>query len=261
MNGSWFTTLTVDVTGPVTTLTLNRPERRNAIGPLMVNELLHALDIAFTAPEIRCVVLTGAGAAFCAGGDFAQLSSAVEVSPLPMKGDYADLLLCLMKAPKPVIARVQGHAMGGGLGLVAACTFAIASLDAKLGTPEIDVGLFPMMIMAALARLVPRRKLLDMMLLGQRLSASEAAAIGLVSKAVPPGDLDTTVQELARTLASKSPAAMRLGLAAFAEQDDLALEQALPMLRGKLGEVLATNDAAEGLAAFFEKRAPKWTGR
>jgi enoyl-CoA hydratase/carnithine racemase len=245
----------------VLTITLNVPERRNAIGPQMTNELVWALDDARTADDARVVVLTGAGKAFCAGGDFQQMTGGADAEALPPKGDYADLLLTLARFEKPVIAKVNGHAMGGGLGLVAAATFAIASSDAQLGTPEIQVGLFPMMIMSVLARVVPRRRLMQMMLLGEKLGAEEAARIGLVNEAVAHADLDARVKNLAASLLDKSPSTLRLGLRAFAEQDDMDLEAALPMLRTKLGECLATDDAREGLMAFLEKRAPKWSGR
>ena len=163
--------------GAVETITLSYPERRNAIGPQMTNELLWALEDASSADDVRAVVITGAGKAFCAGGDFQQMTGGAEGEALPPKGDYADLLLAMTRFEKPIVAKVNGHAMGGGLGLVAASTFAIASAEAQLGTPEIQVGLFPMMIMAVLARLVPRRRLLKMMLLGEKLAAGEAAAI------------------------------------------------------------------------------------
>src|SRR5688572_29423320 len=148
-------------TDGVARLTLNRPDRRNAIGTQMVNELLWALEDAMTAESVRSIVLTGAGNTFCAGGDFQQMTSGG--GGLATKGDYKDLLLALWRAQKPVIARVNGHAMGGGLGLVAASTFAIAASDAKLGTPEINVGLFPFMIMAVLERVMGRRALIEMM--------------------------------------------------------------------------------------------------
>jgi len=245
--------------GVRTDIVLHRPERRNAIGPAMVNELLYAFEDAFEDDSCRTIVLTGAGKAFCAGGDFSQMSAGDLA--LPSRGDYADLLLAMVRAPKPIIARVNGHAMGGGLGLVAASTLAVAVADAKLGTPEVDVGLFPMMIMAVLARIVPRRRLLEMMLLGQRLSAREACDLGIVNRVAAISDLDAEVQGLCDGLASKSPMTLRLGLQAYAEQADLALEQALPLLRDRLAGCLATEDAAEGLAAFLEKRPAQWKGR
>jgi enoyl-CoA hydratase/carnithine racemase len=253
--------ITTSTSGGVLTITLNVPERRNAIGPQMTNELLWALADAREATDVRAVVITGAGKAFCAGGDFQQMTSGADAEALPHKGDYADLLLALRQSDKPVIAKVNGHAMGGGLGIVASATFAIASSDAQLGTPEIQVGLFPMMIMAVLGRLIPRRRLVQMMLLGEKLHADEAARIGLVNESVAHADLDARVHVLVTALLDKSSSTMRLGLRAFAEQDDMDLEAALPMLREKLAECLATDDAREGLTAFLEKRAPKWSGR
>ncbi|WP_437736014.1 enoyl-CoA hydratase/isomerase family protein [Sorangium sp. So ce1335] len=242
-------------------LTLNNPWRKNAIGPVMVNELLHALEAGIADEAVRCVVLTGAGDAFCAGGDFTQMAGAEGAPEVEPKGDYADLLLALANSRKPVVARVNGHALGGGLGLVAASHFAIGARGAKLGTPEINVGLFPMMIMAVLQRHVSRRKLLEMMLLGQRLDADEAARCGLLNKAVEPDALDAAVEEVTSTIAGKSPIAVRLGLEAFAAQDDLDLESALPLLRERLAGCLATDDAREGLMAFLEKRQPRWSGK
>jgi enoyl-CoA hydratase/carnithine racemase len=230
--------------GGACTLTLHNPARKNAIGPVMVNELLYGLADAAADDTVRSIVLTGAGDAFCAGGDFAQMTGGAGENALPSKGDYADLLLALTRSPKPVVARVNGHAMGGGLGLVAASHFAVAVRGAKLGTPEINVGLFPMMIMAVLQRVVPRRRLL-----------------GLVNRAVDAAELDASVKQITDTIASKSPVTVRLGLEAFAAQDDLDLETALPLLRERLSGCLATDDAREGLMAFLEKRTPKWTGK
>jgi enoyl-CoA hydratase/carnithine racemase len=242
--------------GGVETITLNNPQRRNAIGPAMINELLWALEDAQAADEVRSIVLTGEGKAFCAGGDF---SDAGANPSLASKGDFSDLLLALVRAEKPVVARVNGDAMGGGLGLVASCTFAIASSQARFGTPEIDLGIFPMMIMAVLARHVPRRRLQEMMVLGQRFPAEEAARLGLVNRAVAPEALDAEVKAVTDAVATKSPSTLRLGLRAFADQDDLALREALPLLRDRLAECLATDDAREGLMAFFEKRPPRWS--
>jgi enoyl-CoA hydratase/carnithine racemase len=160
-----------------------------------------------------------------------------------------------------VVARVNGHALGGGLGLVAACTFAAASTDAELGTPEIHVGLYPMIIMAVLARHVPRRRLVAMSLMGEKFGAEEAVQIGLLNSVVAPDQLDAEVRRFTDAIASKSPIVVRLGLRATAAQESLGLDEALPMLRRSLAEVLATDDCREGLTAFREKRAPRWTGK
>lgn len=243
-------------------ITLHVPERRNAIGPQMVNELLWALEDAQADDDLRSIVITGEGKSFCAGGDFGQMTGGADDGPkLPHKGDYADLLLALVRSEKPVIARVNGAAMGGGLGLVAASTFAVAAEEAKLGTPEVDVGLFPMMIMAVLARVVPRRHLLEMMLLGQRLDAKRAAELGLLNRVVPAAELDAAVAQLTDAVGTKSPKTLALGLKAYADQCDLALDAALPMLRDRLAECLGTDDAREGLMAFLERRTATWTGR
>ena len=243
-------------------ITLFNPERRNAIGPQMVNELLWALSDAAEDSAIRVVVITGEGKAFCAGGDFAQMTGAsADQVELPHKGDYADLMLAMTRFEKPIVSRVNGPAMGGGLGIVAASHFAIAQSDARLGTPEVDVGLFPFMIAAVLARIVPRRALVEMMLRGQKLEAAEAQRIGIVTRVVSPENLDGEIDALCTDLAARSPTAIRLGLRAFAAQDDLALQDALPLLRNALGEALGTEDAREGLTAFLQKRKPNWTGK
>jgi enoyl-CoA hydratase/carnithine racemase len=251
--------------GAIETITLCNPERRNAIGPQMANELLYALEDARASDEVRAIVLTGDGKTFCSGGDFAQMTdpkqSGGHLLDLEYKGDFADLLVALVRSDKPVVARVNGHAIGGGFGLAAACTFAVASSEAQLGTPEINVGLFPMTIMAVLARFVPRRRLLRMMLLGERISADEALRIGVLDEVVPPFDLDAAVTRITDAIVSESPVAIRLGLRAFAAQDGVDLERALPMLRDRLAECLSTDDAREGLMAFLEKRPPKWTGK
>lgn len=257
-----YRTILVADEGPVRTLTLNKPERKNPLGPEMVNELCWALDDAKDDPEVRVIVLTGAGNAFSAGGDLKQMGGGGEDGdPLPARGDYPDLLLRFTSLGKPTIARVPGVAMGGGLGLVASCDFAVACQSAVLGTPEIRRGLFPMMIMAVLRRVTSRRKLMEMMLLGEKLSAEQAASLELINRAVPDSELDAAVAQLAAKLAEQSPTAMRLGLLAFHAQADLDLKSALPMLRDQLIAILGTEDAREGLMAFMEKRAPTWTGR
>jgi enoyl-CoA hydratase/carnithine racemase len=256
-----YRTLLVAADAGVLRVTLNRPERRNAIGSQMVSELLYALDDARDDEAIRSIVVTGAGNAFCAGGDFSQMTGGSEAGELPLKGDYKALLLAMWRTTKPIIARVNGHAMGGGLGLVAASTFAIASTSAKLGTPEIDVGLFPFMILAVLERVMPRRRLIEMMLSGERLSAEEAARVGLVNRAVAPEELDAAVRAQTDVIASKSPLTVRLGLEALRDTEELSLGEKLPILSERLAQCLSTDDAREGLMAFLEKRKPNWSGR
>lgn len=258
MDARPYETLLVTAQGPIATITISVPERRNALSPVVVNELLWALDDARDDGEVRVVVLTGAGGTFCAGGDLKRMGGEAKLEP---RGDFVDLLLRFTTLGKPTIARVEGYAMGGGLGLVAACDFAVATDQAVLGTPEIERGLFPMMIMAVLARVVPQRALMEMMLLGERMTAAQALQVGLLSRVVTPDALDAEVARLADGLAAKSPTAMRMGLEAFHHQRDMRLEEAVPYLRDRLFALLGTEDAREGLAAFFEKRAPRFTGR
>lgn len=255
---------TIVYEGPVdhvVTVTLNRPERKNAIGPQMANELLWALAQADGDEAARVVVLQGAGGAFCAGGDFAQMMGGDSADALPVKGDYADLLLAMARYEKPLVAKVRGPALGGGLGLAASCHFALAAHDAVLGTPEVHRGLFPMMIMAVLSRTVARRDLLELMLLGEKLTAERAASLRLITRAVPAEQLDAEVTTLVTALASRSPTALRHGLRAWAMQDDEDLATSVPKLREALYALLGTDDAREGLSAFMQKRAPQWTGR
>lgn len=253
-----YETIVASLADGVATITLNLPERKNPLGPGMVNELLYALDDAKESDDVRAIVLTGAGKAFSAGGDLKQMGGKSELKP---KGDYSDLLMRFTQLEKPTVARVPGYAMGGGLGLVASCDFAIGCESAILGTPEIKRGLFPMMIMAVLQQIVPRRELMNMMLLGEKMDAARASELGLLSHVVPDDELDAATAELAAKLASQSPTAMRMGLRAFHHQREQAMADALPYLRDQLFAILGTEDAREGLSAFFQKREPKWTGR
>lgn len=261
MEARSYRAITVGVQGAIATITMNRPERKNPLGPEMINELLWALDDCRDDASVRVVVLTGAGSAFSGGGDLKQMAGDDGPAPLEIKGDYPDLLLRFTTLGKPSIARVNGVAMGGALGIIAACDFAIAAQSARLGTPEIKRGLFPMMIMAVLRRVVSKRRLMELMLTGDPITADEAARIELVSRAVPDAELDAAVKTLADKLAAQSPTAMRMGLAAWHAQADQDLASALPMLRDQLFAILGTEDAREGLTAFAQKREPVWTGR
>ena len=261
--------LLYEVRGGVATITFNRPERRNPIGPSTVGELLHALQRARDDAAVRVVVITGAGKIFSAGGDLSQMSGQ---SGAPLSsgaaenraaGTFADLmnLLAGTGIGKPTIAKVNGHAMAGGLGIVVACDLAIAADDAGFATPEINVGLWPMMIMATIFRNVPRKRAMELILTGERIDAATAERIGIITRAVPRDQLDAAVHELVEKLLAKSPLIVEMGKNAYHQMQDLEFEAALRYLEGELGRVLATEDAAEGLMAFLQKRPPAWKGK
>ncbi len=255
-----------EVRGATARITLNRPDKRNPLGPTTIGELLHALDTAKGDAAVRVIVLTGAGKVFSAGGDLSSMGSGgtplqATGSGSTKPGTFVDLNLAMTRVGKPTIAMVNGHALAGGLGLVVACDVAIAADDAQLGTPEINVGLWPMMIMATIFRNVPRKRGLELIMTGDKISAAQAAEMGLITRAVPRDRLEAEVDELATKLASKSPVVMRMGLEAFYHVQDMELEPALRHLQQQLVAVLATEDAREGLTAFLEKRAPQWKGR
>jgi len=243
----------------VCTITMNRPAKRNALSAKLVNELIVALETARDADGIRAVVLTGAGGVFCSGGDLSQMQGGGGAEPaIPFRGGFVELNLAFHSVGKPVIAKVRKYALAGGLGLMCACHFAISEDSATFGTPEIKRGLWPMMIMANIFRTVPRRKGLELVLLGDRISSAEAVGIGLINRAVPADELDDTVQQLAARLAGNPPKTTALGLEAWYAQDHMSVDEALPYLQTQLMAVIGAGEAAEGMAAFFQKRKPDW---
>jgi enoyl-CoA hydratase/carnithine racemase len=246
----------------VARITLNRPDKRNPIGPQLCGELVHAFSRAKEDRAIRCVVLTGAGKFFSAGGDLSQMSGGGggPGSQIPPAG-LPQLFQTMHGTGKPIVASVNGPALAGGMGLMVACDLVIAADSAEVGTTEINLGLWPMMITAEIVRNIGRKKTLELMLTGKKISAAEAERIGLVNKVVAQEALESETLALAKELAGKSPSAMRLGLGAFYATQDQDFGPALEHLQGQLGAVLATEDAAEGLAAFFQKRPPVWKGK
>ncbi len=253
-----------EVAGGVARVTIDRPERRNAMSWSVVRGLRHAVARAGDDPAVRVVVVTGAGdKAFCSGADLDAMAGGEGgfLATHDGRGELAGLFEDLWGLGKPTVARVQGWAMAGGLGLALACDMVVASDRARFGAPEIDVGLWPYMITVPLARSMPPKKALELMLTGRVVEAAEAERLGFVSRVVPHDDLDDAVDELASLLAAKSPTAMRLGRSAFYAVWDTAAEQALAHLHAMLTVTVQTEDAAEGIAAFQQKRPPRWTGR
>ena len=252
-----------EVADGVATVTLDNPEKRNMLSGQMLVELVDAMKTARDAEEVRSVVLTGAGdKVFCAGADLGGFAAE---APLVAKHFATDLFLeffrLMPRLGKPSLCAANGHVLAGGMGLALSCDLLIAREGATFGTPEINVGAFPYMIMAIIYRNVPRKKVNEMMLLGERLSAEQAVEYGLANKVVPADEFDGAVAEWATKLASKSPVLMRLGHDAMYRQQDMAVDDALEYLRSQLSLTFSTEDIVEGVSAFFEKRDPQWKGR
>jgi enoyl-CoA hydratase/carnithine racemase len=246
--------------GAIARVTINRPELRNAMSFTVMVGLHEALVRAGEDEAVRVIVLTGAGdRAFCAGGDLSGMgTSAAEAHD--GRGVLADVFRTMWNLGKPVIARVQGYALAGGFGLAMACDFVVAADDAQFGTPEINVGLWPYMITVPLLRSMSPRVALELMTTGRRVDAHEAERLGFVNKVVPVTDLDAAVDELAATLAEKSPLIMRWGRTSFYRAMEMRTDDALDYLQAMLTVHSSSDDFAEGIAAFTEKRPPRWTG-
>jgi enoyl-CoA hydratase/carnithine racemase len=254
--------LLYEVSDGVARVTLNRPEQRNALNAELLAALVDAMQSAREDEAVRTVVLTGAGdKVFCAGADLGGFSAD---APLVQKHFASDLFLeffrLMPRLGKPSLCAANGHVLAGGMGLALSCDLVIAKEGARFGTPEINVGAFPYMIMSIIYRNVPRKKVNEMMLLGEQILAEQAVEYGLANKVVPADQFDAAVDEWATKLASKSPVLMRLGHDAMYRQQDMAIDDALEYLRSQLSLTFSTEDIKEGVAAFFEKREPEWKG-
>ena len=263
-----------EVDGAVARITIDREERRNSMSYGVMHSLRESMAKAKADDAVRVVVLTGAGEkAFCAGADLGGIGEPGPSGPSEQerppsaaevhegRGLLAALFRDMWSLGKPIVARVRGYALAGGFGLAMACDFVVASDDAQFGTPEINVGLWPYMITVPLVRSMPPKKALELMLTGRRVDAAEAERIGFVTRVVPAAGLDAAVDELCAALAEKSPLVVRWGRDSFYRVLDMAADDALAYLQPMLSVTTSTDDAAEGIAAFIEKRAPEWKGR
>ncbi|MSP55984.1 MAG: crotonase [Myxococcales bacterium] len=250
--------------GPLATYTIDRPAVRNALDLATIEAMLAGLQARRDAPGLRVVVITGAGErAFCAGADLAGLAANAEARRLAGQR-YAALLATILEYPRPVVARVNGACMAGGWGLLLACDLAVAVESATFQLPEVNVGMWPMMVGAFLVPLVGRRTALELALTARKLGAAEARELGLVNRVV--ADLDAGTAALVGELLRASPSALRIGRAAWTAAACIGAGgsspgQALPSLAERLGDLMETEDAAEGYSAFLEKRPPAWKDR
>jgi enoyl-CoA hydratase/carnithine racemase len=247
----------------VATIALDSPENRNALSNELLGELIEAFERARDDEAVRCVVLASTHEkVFSAGGNLDQFAAEV---PLVHKHfgteRFPRLFQLIGQLGKPVICAANGHVLAGALGLALACDLVIASERATFGTPEVTVGLFGFMISALLARNIGRKACSELLLLGERIDAHEALRVGIVNRVVAPDELDAAVAAWARRIAGFSPLAMKLGKDALWSTQDMALGSALDVLRAQLTIAASSDDAREGIAAFFERREARWSGR
>jgi enoyl-CoA hydratase len=243
-------------------LTINREAARNSLSSGALQGLFDGITQAEADPAVRAVVITGAGEKiFCSGADLSSMSGDGILAGHEARRGYGKLLLAIQNCKKPTLARINGHALAGGLGLMLACDLAVASDAAGFGTPEIDRGLFPMMVIALLQRHVGKKRALELVLTGRRLTAAEASSWGLVNQVVPAAQLDAATGELLKRLTSKSQAVLALGKRAFLSAEGLPIDRAIELLAANLSLNVTLEDAAEGVMAFLEKRPPAWKDR
>jgi 3-hydroxypropionyl-coenzyme A dehydratase len=247
----------------VATIALDQPDTRNALSDELLDDLLAAFAVARDDDAVRCVVLTSTHEkVFSSGGNLAGFAAEEPLVHKHLATDrFPRLFRLIGELGKPTICAANGHVLAGALGLALACDLIVAADTARFGTPEINVGVFPFMILALIYRNIGRKKATELLLLGRQVDAHEAERIGLVNRVVPRDELGAAVDEWARGLAAKSPVLMRLGKDALFRAQDMALEDALEFLHAQLTIAFSTEDIQEGVRAFFEKREPVWRGR
>ncbi len=250
------------VQGHVCTITINRPEARNALHDGVITGIGQALAQAAADPQVRAVVLTGAGnKAFCAGADLKPGSGIFDFDYSQPTTAYANLLRQVMAYTLPLVARVNGACMAGGMGLLTMCDLAVAADHCRFGLPEVKIGLFPLQVAAVMQNMVQRRKFAELCITGEPITAHEALEMGLVNYVVKAEDLDTKMAWLLARIVDKSPTAIRRGKYALRAIEDMTFAQSIAHMETEIATLRLTADAQEGLTAFVEKRAPSWTGR
>ena len=255
LDGLIFKATEIDIKNNIMNITLNRPEKKNALNNVMMNEINYALAYAKQERSVRVVIISAKGDIFCAGAD---LSRSKSESNVPKLDDADDISLSLRHLYKPVICKIQGSVLAGALLMVTNATHAVAIETAKFSAPEIKRGLWPFMVMAGLFRVMPKRAGLDFIMRGESISAKEALNWGLINKIVSEEKLDKEVENLAKQLASLAPNTMKMGLEAYEKQDGMVFDEALPFLQKQIAECFNSEDAQEGIKAFLEKRDPNW---
>jgi enoyl-CoA hydratase/carnithine racemase len=252
--------LLFETKGPVAWITINREQRRNALSLGMIELISQYLDQVESDDSIRVICLTNTGEkAFCSGADLSQSLDGKET--VAGARQYAETLKRMARYPKPIVARLNGHCIAGGLGLMLSCDIVYARIDVKFGAPEVNVGLFPMMVGALLFRNAVRKKAMELVYTGRMIQGEEAEEMGLITRAIPADQLDEEVNRTLDQISQKAPLAIKMGREAFAAAQEKDLDEALDYLCDQLGAVVETEDAKEGLMAFMQKRTPEWKGR
>ena len=255
LEGLKFTATEIDIANNIMTITLNRPEKKNALNNVMMNEINYALAYAKQEKSVRVVVFAAKGDIFCAGADLSRTNSD---SNVPKLDNADDISLAIRHLYKPVICKIQGSVLAGALLIVTNSTHAIAVNEATFSAPEIHRGLWPFMVMAGLFRVMPKRAGLDFIMRGMPIDSKKAMDWGLINEAVKKEELDKKVDKLANELASLAPETMQFGLEAYEKQDSKSFDEALPYLKEQIAKCFEGKDAKEGISAFLEKRKPNW---
>ena len=255
LEGLKFIATEIDITNNIMTITLNRPEKKNALNNVMMNEINYALAYAKQEKSVRVVVFAAKGDIFCAGADLSRTNSD---SNVPKLDNADDISLAIRHLYKPVICKIQGSVLAGALLIVTNSTHAIAVNEATFSAPEIHRGLWPFMVMAGLFRVMPKRAGLDFIMRGMPIDSKKAMDWGLINETVKKEELDKKVDKLAVELASLAPETMQFGLEAYEKQDSKSFDEALPYLKEQIAKCFEGKDAKEGISAFLEKRKPNW---